>query len=77
MAKKEVKPYALRLPAALHSEIERLAARQRISVNQLITDVMAGYTEKIVEAERLMEQLNQDAVIYDSQGRIVEEGKPF
>jgi len=76
MAKKEVKPYALRLPAELHKEIERLAARQRVSVNQLIADVMAGYTEKIAEAERLMEQLDQSTVIYDSQGRIVEK-KPF
>ena len=60
MPKQKIKEFLLRLPMNVHEAATRIAQEKRISLNKLISDVMAEYTG---------ESLNED-VIEDFRRRI-------
>ena len=51
MIKKEAKGFLLRLPPNIRESATRIAKEKRISLNQLITEIVAEYTGDEIETE--------------------------
>ena len=51
MTQRQVKEFLLRLPVNVHEAAMRIAKEKRISLNKLISDVMAEYTGESVNAD--------------------------
>ena len=50
---------SLRLPESLHQRVRELAAREDISINQLITTALAEKMSALLTAEYLQERANR------------------